>query len=151
MEGAIVHQEPARELRAFGKFHFRCSVMLFPNDQVRANIRAGINDVVKELSDVLFQHDVWVSASHPGVMSSFREAVASLFDDFSAEEVVENAAEIGYSREQASALKELLNALSSVVGKYNNIPDEDLIEKPEWSSVVALAKKFISADNTGSC
>src|SRR5271170_7407721 len=110
------------------------------SDESRVNIRAGIIDVARELSDTEYQRDVWVLASRPGVMGSLEEAMESLIDDYSVYEVLAEYGLFDLNADQATRLRQLADELYAFYKRFGQLRDCEAIQLPEWQRVVQLAK-----------
>jgi hypothetical protein len=111
----------------------------------RENIRSGIIDLAEELSDIDYQHDVWVLRSRPGLIGSFYEARASLIDDYSVYDVLAQHADFNLSADQAAHLRRLAEGLTAFGKMFGCLKDREIIELPEWQGIIQLARTFASS------
>ncbi len=99
--------------------------------------------MVKELSDVSLQRQLWLNESNKmGLVSSYSELMCSLFDDFGFEDFVDNrATKIGLSDPLILELSKLRSLLNSYVEKES---DEAIINDPAWGKNVEQANVVIA-------
>lgn len=111
-------------------------------DHTINNIRA----LIVELSDVSLQRKLWLNENNDtGLISSYDELMCSLFDDFNFDYFIDNLApRINLSN---SIIYEL-NNLREILNGYNSkSSDKEILDDPNWMSVVEQAKSVVQEWN----
>lgn len=105
-----------------------------------------IYDAIYEISDLNLQKKLWLNQNNDtGLISSYTEAMCSLFDDFHFDEFVDDASSV--KKFDFSTIYEL-NKLRDLLKKYDEKKSqEEIINDPEWRKVVDQAKVVIDKWN----
>lgn len=99
----------------------------------------NIRRKIKELSDTTLQRKLWLNeGNNTGLISSYAEAMCTLFDDNNFDEFIDlEACKRGISPDLIAEL----NKLRVLLNDYQEKPsDAEIIADPEWAKVVSQAK-----------
>ena len=101
-------------------------------------------EALKELSDPIYQQEVWIEASRPSEMSSLGEATEALFSDSCLGEALEKNP-VTYSPEIDAELRGLQKVLVSFLKNEPVMDIRDMVRTTQWAAVREKAGKLHSA------
>lgn len=101
--------------------------------------------IVSNIADAKYQERVWLEGIGPGC-DDFDETMCSFFDDYNAEEVLQNYKNYGLSKKQYQVFLKFYEMLDEY-GDYSSeegiVEAEIILKDPKWHKIQEFAKKVL--------
>ncbi len=116
----------------------------------KSNILKGLSHVIWTITNAEYQERVWINGLGPEC-GSFEETICNFFDDYNAEEILNNYKDYNITFKQYQILLKLyklLDKYSDEAMSYSDfINPEVIIKDKKWKKIQKLAKEVLKAFN----